>query len=181
MFLTWTLKQNYITPNSKVYHNVAVIKERPDVDKKDQHIDFKYVISVSQFLSIACFVLQTSRTSKNVKTCPCILLVCTLGTAIGRYCGRWFGCDLCPHSQSYFLITLVNCKCFSNLSSVIAKDIPVTEKQNACRKVLLLRSWCLIPCLFSAQKLLIWFYCTDALLGTAFPHLWIYAWLCDEC
>jgi hypothetical protein len=147
------LKQNYITPNSKVYHNVAVIKERQDVDKKDEYIDFRYVVSVSQFLSLACFVLQTSRRSKNVKTR--ILLVCTLASAIGKYCGRWFGCDLCPHSQSYFLITLVNSKCFSNLSSVIAKDIPVTEKQNACRKVLLLRSWCLIPPLSSVQKLLI--------------------------
>lgn len=131
-----------------------MIKERQDVDKKDQHIDFKYVISVSQFLSLSCFVLQTFRTSKDVKTCPCILLLCTLASAIGKYFSRWFGCDLCPHSQSYFLITLVNCKCFSNLSSVIAKDIPVTEKQSACRKVLLLRSWCLIPPLSSVQKLL---------------------------
>jgi hypothetical protein len=47
MFLTWTLKQNHITPNNKVYHNVAAIKERQDVDKKDLHIYFENVISVS--------------------------------------------------------------------------------------------------------------------------------------
>lgn len=133
------------------------------------------MIPVSQFLSLVCFTLQSSRTSKDVKTCPCILLVCTLASTIGKYFGRWFGCDLCPRSQSYCLITLVNRKCFSNLSSVIAKDIPVTEKQNACRKVLLLRSCCLIPPLSSFQKLLILFYCTGALLETSFPHLCIYA------
>jgi len=71
MFLTWTLKQNHITPNSKVYHNVAVIKERQDVDKKDLHIEFKSVISVCQFLSLACFVLQTFRTSKRHAPVSC--------------------------------------------------------------------------------------------------------------